>query len=197
MAAYLDPVALARGQAINRRNRITALLCGGVPAALLAWQHPPGPAQWLAGLALGLLWANAFEYALHRWLLHWPGTYAAAGHALHHDSIGRPDEPLYVNLGGRPLWVVLMFAFNGGPLIAADLWLAWRVVPGMLLSFALYFMLTEEIHWRFHVGGWLPHWLERARRRHLRHHARAAGDFAIFLPLWDRLLGGAAGHRGR
>ena len=31
--------------------------------------------------------------------------------------------------------------------------------PGVLISFAVYFILTEEIHWRFQMGGWLPRWL--------------------------------------
>lgn len=188
MQGQPEAEALARGRAINIRNRITAIICGCAPAAVLAWQDPPTLGIWLAGLVAGLVWANGFEYAFHRWLLHLPDSYTGKGHLLHHASIGLAEEPLYVNLGGRPLWIVAMFVSNGIPVVAADYVLGWGVAPGMLVMFSLYFVLTEEIHWRFHLGGWLPRWLQPARARHFAHHERPEGDFNIFLPLFDRLV---------
>jgi sterol desaturase/sphingolipid hydroxylase (fatty acid hydroxylase superfamily) len=189
----LDLNYLRRGRATNIRNAVVACLCGCLPAALLAHRQLPRPGMWLIGLATGFLWANFFEYALHRWLLHWPNTYPGDGHLLHHASIGKAEEPLYVNLGGRPIWVVAMFAVNGAPLLLANRLLPAGFVPGTLVSFSLYFILTEQIHWRFHMGGWLPEILEKARARHLAHHARPGHDFSIFLPLFDHLLGTASG----
>ncbi len=183
-----DPMALKLGRAINIRNAIVAMLCGCGPAALLAHRDPPPPGMWLIGLAAGFLWANFFEYALHRWLLHWPDSYPGDGHLLHHASVGNPDEPLFVNLGGHPLWVVAMFVANGAPVILADRFLEAGLAPGVLVSFSLYFVLTEELHWRFHTGEWLPAALEKARARHLAHHQRPIHNFCIFLPLFDRLL---------
>ncbi len=151
-----DPVARRRGRAINDRNAITAALCGAVPAAIFAWQELPTAAMWAAGLGIGFIWANGFEYAFHRWPLHWPGTWTGDGHLLHHASLGQPNEPLYVNLAGKPLLVAAMFAANIWPFALADYVFRLNLVPGVLLSFALYFILTEEIHWRFHMGGWLP-----------------------------------------
>ncbi len=184
----VDPTALKQGWKINIRNAIVAVLCGCVPAAVLAYRHLPSPGMWLIGLAAGFLWANFFEYALHRWLLHWPDSYADDGHLLHHASVGKTDEPLYVNLGGRPIWVVAMFVVNGAPVVLADLFLDAGFAPGVLVSFSLYFVLTEQIHWRFHTGGWLPAMLGKARARHMAHHQRPTHDFSIFLPLFDRLL---------
>ncbi|HXE89802.1 MAG TPA: sterol desaturase family protein [Terriglobales bacterium] len=191
-----DPLALRRGQAINRRNAVVAALCGCGPAALLAYLAPPTPAMWLAGLAAGFLWANFFEYALHRWLLHWAGSYPGEGHMLHHRSLGKPEEPLYVNLGGRAIFVVAMFVVNGVPVVLLDrlvfsqagFFLHAGFAPGMLVAFSLYFIVTEQIHWRFHMGGWLPASLRTARTRHLAHHQHPDQDFSIFLPLFDRLL---------
>ena len=185
-------VAFAEGRAVNIRNAWLAAFCGCAPAAVMAYLRLPRPAMWLVGLLFGFVWANFFEYALHRWILHVPGTYAGEGHLLHHASVGMPNEPLYVNLGGKPIWVVLMFVGNGGPVVAADWFLHLGFAPGALVSFSLYFILTEEIHWRFHMGGWLPAWLDRARARHMAHHDRPDHDYAIFWPLFDRVFGSAS-----
>jgi len=187
-----DRAALELGRAINIRNVIVATLCGCGPAAVLVYLRPPRPEMWLLGLVAGFIWANFFEYALHRWILHVPGSYAFEGHLLHHASIGMPSEPLYVNLGGKAIYVVLMFAGNGVPVIIADRLLHWGFAPGVLVSFSLYFILTEEIHWRFHMGGWLPSWLDRARARHMAHHDRPDRDYAIFWSLFDRVFGTAS-----
>jgi len=185
----IDYAALERGRAINIRNALVAVLCGCGPAVVLAYLRPPRLEAWLIGLVVGFVWANFFEYALHRWILHVPGTYAFEGHLLHHASIGMPHEPLHVNLGGKAIYVVLMFVGNGGPVIIADRLLRWGLAPGVLVSFSLYFILTEEIHWRFHMGGWLPRWLDRARARHMAHHDRPDRDYAIFWSIFDRLFG--------
>jgi hypothetical protein len=191
-----DSLALRRGQTINRRNALVAAFCGCGPAALLAYLLPPTPGMWLAGLAAGFLWANFFEYALHRWLLHWPGSYPGESHMLHHRSLGQPEEPLYVNLGGRPGFVVAMFVGNGVPVALLDRFVFSQAgfffhgsfAPGMLVAFSIYFIVTEHIHWRFHMGGWLPKSLRQARARHLAHHQHPDQDFSIFFPLFDRLL---------
>jgi sterol desaturase/sphingolipid hydroxylase (fatty acid hydroxylase superfamily) len=188
----IDSTALEQGRAINVRNAIVATLCGCGPAAALAYLRPPRLEMWLIGLVAGFVWANFFEYALHRWILHLPGSYAFEGHLLHHSSIGKPHEPLHVNLGGKASYVVTMFAGNGAPVIVADWLLHLGFAPGVLVSFSLYFFLTEEIHWRFHMGGWLPAWLDRARARHMTHHDRPDRDYAIFWSLFDRVFGTAS-----
>jgi len=188
----IDPAALKLGRDINVRNGMVATLCGCGPAAVLAYLHFPRLGMWLIGLAAGFLWANFFEYALHRWILHWRGTYSAQGHLLHHSSIDTPLEPLHVNLGGKSLYVVAIFAGNGIPVIVADWFAHAGFAPGVLVSFSLYFLLTEEIHWRFHMGGWLPAWFSRARARHMAHHDRPDRDFAIFWFLFDRVFGTAS-----
>jgi hypothetical protein len=192
--AHADPAAYARGRAVNTKNAITAALCGVVPAAFLAWRQFPASWMWIAGLVIGFIWANGFEYALHRWPLHWPGTWTGDGHLLHHASLGQLHEPLYVNLAGRPLLVIAMFLLNIWPFLLADHFLHVNVSSGVLISFGVYFILSEEIHWRFHMGGWMPRWLANARMRHMGHHDIPTKDFSIFLPLFDVLLRTTQSH---
>lgn len=194
--AQLRTDAVARGRALKRVNAITGVLCGFVPAVLLAVPLPPSPARWLLGFAAGLVWANLFEYGYHRFLLHLPGTFFAQRHLLHHGSVGAPDEAAHVNLGGSPLWVVALFAINGLPVVALDIVFGLRISPGVLIGFACYFLIVEEFHWRIHLGQQLPPGLRFARYYHLAHHDHPDGRFNIFLPLWDQLLG-TARERGR
>ena len=83
-SAHPDVIALRRGRQINTQNAITAALCGLVPASIFAWQSFPTTKMWAIGFVVGFIWANGFEYALHRWPLHWPGTWTGDGHLLHH-----------------------------------------------------------------------------------------------------------------
>lgn len=184
----LTATALAHGRAIKRTNALTALLCGALPAIILALLIPSTPERWLIGFFLGLLWANAFEYVYHRFLLHLPTSFFGRNHLLHHASVGTPTEAEHINLGGPPIWVCALFAINGLPVVALDLLFRFGFAPGIFLGFSAYFVLVEEIHWRIHVGEWLPSALSFARQHHFAHHDRADQRFNIFLPLFDWLF---------
>ncbi len=176
--------AIAHGRAIKKKNALTALLCGGVPAAMLGVLFPGEVGRWVFGFLVGLLWANGFEYAYHRWLLHLPGSFLGRRHLSHHMSVRTLTEAEHVNLGGSPLWVVLLFVLNGMPVITLDLVFGLGVAPGMLIAFSLYFVVAEEIHWRIHMNEWLPPGLCSARRHHLAHHEYSGA--ARRLPLKSR-----------
>ncbi len=182
-------VAIARGRAIKRVNALTAVLCGGLPALAFGIFFPSGPWRWLAGFVVGFVWASLFEYAYHRFLLHLPGTFFARRHLEHHASVGTPTEAEHVNLGSSPIWVVALFAINGLPVVIADLLFRFGIAPGIFVGFSVYFITVEEIHWRIHIGEWLPPVLGASRAYHLAHHARPDARFNIFLPVWDTLLG--------
>ena len=181
-------VTLAQGRAIKRTGALTAVLCGGVPAAVLTFLAWGGAARWMIGFAVGLCWANLFEYLYHRCLLHLPGKFFASKHLMHHESVGTPEEPLSINFGGSPLWVAMLFAVNGIPLVVADLLLGWGVAGGALAAFTIYFLALEEIHWRIHVGEWLPRVLNRVREYHIAHHDFPDARYNVFLPLSDWLF---------
>ncbi len=179
---------LAQAKALKRANAVTAMLSGGVPALILGLSSRAGPEEYVIGFLFGLLWANGFEYAYHRFLLHLPGNFFAKRHLEHHAVTGTPAEAEHVNLGGSPLAIFLLFVANGAPIVAADLAFKLGIAPAMLIAFAIYFVAVEEIHWRFHLGGWLPASLSSAREHHLAHHDRPDGRFNVFFPLFDWLI---------
>lgn len=187
-SAELAGLALRHGRAKKRNNAIVAVLCGVLPAAILASVFPSDWQRWLSGVLIGCLWGNAFEYAYHRWLLHLPGGALSKGHLEHHASIGKPNEPEHVSLGASPLHVALLFAGNGIVAIGLDLALGLRVAPGIFLGWAVYLVITEEIHWRIHTHGPLPPGFRFARAHHMRHHKRPDSRYSIFLPVFDFLL---------
>jgi hypothetical protein len=181
--------AIVRGREIKKWNALTAAACGGLPAVLLFVLLPTTPLRWVLGFIFGLIWANWFEYAYHRYLLHWPGTFFAEEHLRHHMSVNTPSEAEHLNLGGSPMWVVLLFVINGSPLVAIDCLLHLGTASGLFAAFMVYFIVVEEVHWRLHLGEWLPAACDPARAYHLAHHERPNSRYNIFLPLWDVLLG--------
>jgi Fatty acid hydroxylase superfamily len=195
LAADPDPVKIrlaemARGRRVKRNNAFTASLTGVCLAVAAVKLYGFGASR-LAPLAIalgifaGLLYANAFEYALHRFLLHWGEGFLAQRHALHHDSTGAPNEARYVNFATSPLVVVFVFLLNAPPVFAAGHFLGAAAACGMFAGFTCYFVAYEEIHWRIHFGGWLPRWLIFARRHHMLHHAGFEGRHNVFLPICD------------
>ncbi len=183
-----DPGSYRLGRTLKKWNALTAVACGGLTALALAFVtwHPRAA---LIGFLAGMLWSNFFEYAYHRWILHWPETEAFERHGLHHSSVGRPNEPEHLPLGGSPKLVAMLFLVNGTPVVAADLLLRIGFASGVLLGFAVYMILSEDIHWRFHMHEWLPWFLTPARHHHLLHHDRPHGNFSVFFPLFDKLFG--------
>jgi len=202
------PEEIARSRAVKRNNALTALAAGGALAAFAARAGDFGPhgAGVFYGLLAGLLYANLFEYVLHRYLLHWGHGFLVGRHALHHDSAGTPQEARYVNFATSPWVVVLLFASNALPVFVLEWLLDLGWAPGMLAGFTVYYILYEEIHWRMHLGGWLPAWLQPARRHHMLHHGGFEGRYNVFLPLcdwtfqrrqWKRGASGPTGHTTR
>ena len=191
-------VALRHGRDKKRKNAIAALLCGAVPAVLLSF-YSGSVARWelwISGLLVGLVWGNAFEYVYHRWLLHRPRSPLGNGHHKHHSQIGTPEEAEHVALISSPLNILLLYAINGVPtfLVASRMGLS-GILSGVFIGWTVYLIVTEEIHWRIHVNGWLPPGLGFARAYHMNHHDVPNSRYNVFLPLFDLLFGSAG--RGR
>src|SRR5690348_8346797 len=113
---------IARALQVKRTNAIVATLTGALLVSAAAWLYPAArsPLRVVLGLFAGLLYANAFEYVLHRFLLHWGEGFLVQRHALHHDSAGTPQEARYVNFATSPWVVVLVFALNAPAAFAVD-----------------------------------------------------------------------------
>jgi hypothetical protein len=180
---------MARGLQIKRRNAVTALFTGGVLTFLTARSGAGSISvlPFFAGILVGLLYANAFEYVLHRYLLHWESGFLAQRHALHHDSAGSPEEARYVNFSTSPWVVVLVFVLNAPAVLVARALFHSGIAAGMYAGFTIYYIAYEEIHWRIHFGG-LPAWFQFARRHHMLHHGEFKGRYSIFLPIFDWLF---------
>jgi hypothetical protein len=181
-------VALAHGSVKKCNNAIAALFMGLVPAITLSCFLPTSWTRWSGGVLIGLVWANAFEYVYHRWLLHSSCGFLAKGHMMHHITVGTPEEAEHATLGQSPGYVVAMFVTNGTAALLVEFLLRLGIAPGIFLGWAAYVVAVEEIHWRFHLGGWLPASLHAARIHHLAHHDIPGGRYNIFLPLFDFLF---------
>ncbi|HKT87766.1 MAG TPA: sterol desaturase family protein [Candidatus Sulfotelmatobacter sp.] len=189
--------AVRLGLLRKRNNAITALMCGIPPALLLGFYSSVNGKHFAAGVLIGLIWANGFEYAYHRWLLHHRRNPLGTGHRDHHAQIGTDDEADYVSLASSPLNVFLLFAVNSVPaLLISMLTGFWGILSGVYIGWMLYLTLTEEIHWRIHMGGWLPRGLGYARAYHMSHHDVPNSRYNIFLPIFDFLLGSSGKGAG-
>src|ERR1700730_17859544 len=176
-----------QGLRIKRNNLIAAILSGLMLVLVSVEFVTPSRIGFLFGLLIGFVYANGFEYCLHRFLLHWGRGVFSQQHMVHHTSLQSPDAARYVNFSSNPWGVVALFCANAAPFLILQ-WVtraAW--VAEVFPSFALYYMAFEEIHWRTHMGGWLPKWLRPAARHHLLHHAHDEGRFNVFLPIFDRI----------
>jgi hypothetical protein len=179
----------AQGLRIKRNNLLAAVLSGSVLVWFSILFFPHSIAGILFGLVLGFFYANGFEYCLHRFLLHAGHGVFCEQHMVHHATLNSPEAARYVNFSRNPWGVVALFFANAAPFLFLQ-WIfrdGWTA--GVFASFAIYYIAFEEIHWRSHMGGWLPKWLRPAARHHLLHHARDTGRFNVFLPLFDWLAG--------
>jgi sterol desaturase/sphingolipid hydroxylase (fatty acid hydroxylase superfamily) len=198
----LTEIAVRLGRDKKRKNAIAAVLCGVVAAVLLSF-YSGYAASWELrllgfgiGLIVGLIWGDAFEYVYHRWLLHRPRSPLGTGHHEHHAQIGTPEEAEHVALISSAMNILLLFVINGVPafLVTSRIGL-WGILSGVFIGWTVYVILTEEIHWRIHMNGWLPPGLRFARAYHMCHHDIPNSRYNVFLPLFDLLFGSLG--RGR
>lgn len=187
--AQVTSRAVEFGRLKKRNNALVAILCGTVPALIFASYFPVNWVRWFLGFLIGLIWGNAFEYAYHRWLLHWPASIFARGHLEHHRTAGEPDQAEHINFGRSPLNVVALYLSNGILLCLIEFLFPARIAPGVLVGWTVYLIALEEVHWRLHMEEWLPVGLNFARAYHLAHHDVPNTRYNVFLPLFDFLFG--------
>jgi hypothetical protein len=186
----------AQGLRIKRNNLLAAASSGAILAGISVWFFPHSVPGIFGGFVLGFFYANGFEYCLHRFILHGPRGFFREQHIVHHATLNSPEAARYVNFSSNPWGVVALFFANGAPFLFLQ-WIfrdGWTA--GVFVGFAIYYVAFEEIHWRMHMGGWLPKWLRPAARHHLLHHAQDSDRFNVFLPIFD-WLAGSVGLQGR
>jgi hypothetical protein len=178
----------AQGLRIKRNNLLAALLSGSILVWISIRFFPHSIAGVLGGFVLVFFYANGFEYCLHRFVLHAGRGVFCEQHMVHHTTLNSPEAARYVNFSRNPLGVVALFFANAAPFLFLQ-WIfrnGWTA--GVYASFTIYYIAFEEIHWRSHMGGWLPKLVRPAARHHLLHHARDTGRFNVFLPIFDWLV---------
>ena len=178
----------AEGLIIKRNNLIAALLSGAALTAVSLEFFPHSLRGILGGFVGGFFYANAFEYCLHRFVLH-AGGFFGKQHMVHHETLHAPEAPRYVNFSSNPWSVVGLFVVNSLPFLLLQAIFRNTWTAGVFAAFTLYYMAFEEIHWRTHMGGWIPRWLHFAARHHMIHHAHDSGRYNVFLPIFDWLAG--------
>jgi hypothetical protein len=192
--------ANARGLRIKRNNLIAATVSGSALLLISVKMVPHSSISkrdFFLGMVAGLFYANGFEYCLHRFLLHaGHGTFSGQ-HMVHHTSLQSPDAARYVNFSSNPWGVVALFFANAVPFLIIQRLFYGGWVAGVFISFALYYMAFEEIHWRTHMAGWLPKWLRPAAKHHMLHHARGTDRFNVFLPIFDWMIDFVSGKPPR
>jgi fatty acid hydroxylase family protein len=178
----------AQGLRIKRNNFLAAIFSGALLVSISLHFFPHSKLGLAGGFALGFFYANAFEYCLHRFILHSGRGFFFQQHMVHHTTLNAPEAARYVNFSSNPLGVVALFLANAAPFLIFDSIFKTGWTAGMFAAFTLYYIAFEEIHWRTHMGGRLPKSLRFAARHHLLHHAREAGEYNVFLPICDRIV---------
>src|SRR5208337_4416736 len=90
------------GRKIKRNNLIAASLSGAILALISLTLFPHSVTGLLTGLAAGLVYANGFEYVLHRFLLHSGHGIFCQQHMVHHTTLHSPEAARYVNFSRNP-----------------------------------------------------------------------------------------------
>lgn len=139
-------------------------------------------------VALGALSWTLVEYAMHRWLFHFPSrrdpgkvtTFIVHGH--HHVSPREPSRlaATPVQIGSLALLMLGVFQLTLGA--------GWRMA---MVGFLAAYLAYEAVHHIAHHGRPRSRLLRAIRRHHLSHHYEHEGRAAwgISSPLWDWVFG--------
>ena len=156
----------------------------------------------LIGIAifiLALVYANLFEYVMHRWLMHRLRGFVKRDHMLHH-SVFRGDEHYQVLRSEDRDFI--LFEWWQAPVIIGShmpaLWgigllIGWPVMWPSALALAAYFAAYEYLHWCMHNP--IGRLVERTAlfryldANHKLHHGRPRINFNVVCPLADLLFG--------
>jgi hypothetical protein len=103
-----------------------------------------------------------------------------------------PRNRSMFSLGKSPLHIFFLFTANGILVIVVDVLFDLRIAAGIFVGWSAYLITAEEIHWRIHLGGWLPRGLRFARAYHMSHHGLPNANYNVFLPIFDLLCGSNA-----
>ncbi len=147
--------------------------------------HASMPAAILTAVAALFGW-TLFEYVIHRFVFHLVATTRRGKrllfvlHGCHHDDPQDPRRNLMTPAVTIAVGVLLLAVFVG----IAGTGLGMIAFAGFMTGYVAY----DLTHYACHQMD-LP-WMKGLKRRHLAHHfAGQEANFAVTLPIWDRLFG--------
>src|SRR5258708_23489729 len=132
-----------QGLRTKTKNLLAAVFSGAALIFISVRMAPPSAAAILAGMAIGLVYANGFEYALHRYLLHSGHGIFSRHHMIHHSTLNTPEAAVYLNCSRNPLGVVALFCVNAAPFLVLQHLFRSASVAGVFAGFAVYYVAFE------------------------------------------------------
>ena len=149
--------------------------------------------------AVALVYANLFEYAFHRWLMHRLHGFVKREHMIHH-GIFRGDHRYHV-LRSEDRQFILFEWWQGPVIIGAHLPPFWAIgaITGRpvwwlgLLALGVYYAAYEYLHWCMHNP--CNRSIERTAlfryldRNHQLHHSQLRINFNVVAPFADLVFG--------
>jgi hypothetical protein len=158
-------------------------------------------APWHAGLALGgLVFANLFEWWVHRGPLHerWRGLgllyerHSRAHHVAFLDDDMAIRSARELRLVLFPPFVFPLFVLLNAPLLLLLAWLGGRDAGLVFMASAVtYYLIYEGLHTLHHLPGrrrGVTGWMQRHHARHHDPTRMREGNWNVSFPLWDVVL---------
>jgi sterol desaturase/sphingolipid hydroxylase (fatty acid hydroxylase superfamily) len=182
-STQLPPTAGMVASATNYRLAMVGDRVAALAFLIFGLRSFEGGLSLTAGLILlGVLAFGLLEYAVHRWVLHGPPSFATRGHSQHH---ARPAA-----LIATPPFVVIIAALAIGAVLSlvCAAGAAALVVFGMYAGYN-YFALLH--HWEHHHRRDVScgaYW-RRLDRSHRLHHRQEGVNFGVSTTIWDRVFG--------
>ena len=149
--------------------------------------------------AAALVYANLFEYAFHRWLMHRLHGLVKREHMLHH-GIFRGDRRYHV-LQSEDRHFILFEWWQGPSIIGGHLPAFWAIGAATgrpvwwlgSLALGVYYAAYEYLHWSMHNP--CNRSVERTAlfryldRNHQLHHSQSHINFNVVAPFGDLVFG--------
>jgi len=138
----------------------------------------------IAVVLLGFLTFGFLEYAVHRWLLHGPSSFARRGHRHHHaEPMLLVATPFFViAIASVAIWQLLRLVCPAG--------VAAFFVFGLYAGYNHFALFHHWIHHRRSDLGRGSYWWRLDQLHHL-HHRRQGSNFGVSTTIWDGIFGTA------
>jgi len=178
-------------EALTHVHPLVPLLLWGPVAAALLWRalvrDGLSPLQLLPVAAAALLVWTFTEYALHRFVFHFPARSRAGKwlvflfHGVHHDAPQDKTRLVMPPAGAIPIMALIWGLF--GLLIPAP----W--MQPFLAFFIVGYLAYDYLHYATHHFPMRHPLLHRLKQHHMKHHfSGVPGRYGVSSPLWDILL---------